>query len=77
MEFPKGAVHLIEKLRLGILQKEFTLREIYHGKHWYGLSNATEARKCVEYLIENKILNYKKIKTKGRPKVLYFLREKY
>jgi hypothetical protein len=49
---PQAANALIARVQSGIIKVPFTIREIYHGRHWKGLSNADEVKEVLEFLVE-------------------------
>jgi hypothetical protein len=46
----ESANALLEKLRQGILKNGFSIREIYHGRHWAHLENSEKALAAVKIL---------------------------
>lgn len=66
---PQAASNLISRIQSGVIKIPFTAREIYHGRHWTGLSNATEVKEVLEFLIEK---NYV-CETHGKTKTQYWV----
>ena len=62
---PKTAKALINHLRNGDVKEPFTIRDIYHGKHWSGLATAQQVEEVVEYLVERHYLASKVVKSGG------------
>jgi hypothetical protein len=73
---PKAANNLIERLRCGDIKEPFTARDVYHGKHWSGLSTPKQVEEVLEYLEEKNYLAGKAVKTPGRPTFKYWVNPK-
>lgn len=72
----KGAQDLIRRVRNEEIPNPFTVRDVYHGKHWTGLTDPEEVREVIELLIEKDCLLATPIKTGGRSTVKYWLHPK-
>jgi Protein of unknown function (DUF3987) len=70
---PKIAKELIKHLRKGDIEEPFTIRDIYHGKHWGGLGTAKQVQEVVDYLVEKHYLASKLVKSVGRPTEKYWV----
>jgi hypothetical protein len=70
---PKIAKELIKHLRKGDIEEPFTIRDIYHGKHWGGLETAKQVQEVVDYLVEKHYLASKLVKSVGRPTEKYWV----
>lgn len=76
---PKAASDLINRVRKGDIKAPFTVREIYHGKHWSGLSNPEEVKEVLEFLEDRHYVIGQQIKTTngnsmtGRPTKKYWV----
>jgi len=73
---PKAAKELIQKIKNGIIQEPFSVRDIYHGHHWSGLANSQDVEEVLEYLIEKNYLIGTLSKTTGRPSYKYWVNPK-
>jgi len=73
---PKTAADLIRRIQRNEVRVPFTARDIYHGRHWTGLSTADEADEVLEYLIEKNCLQSSTDQTKGRPIKKYWVHPK-
>jgi hypothetical protein len=54
----------------------FTARDVYHGKHWAGLSDPDEVEEVLKFLIEKHYLFERKVKTGGRSTIKYWVHPK-
>ena len=76
---PKAASDLINRIRKGDVKAPFTVRDVYHGKHWSGLSNAEEVKEVLEFLEDRHYVIGQQIKTTsgnsmtGRPTKKYWV----
>ncbi|WP_284452582.1 DUF3987 domain-containing protein [Parachlamydia acanthamoebae] len=69
----KAAKGLINHLRKGDVKEPFTIRDIYHGKHWSGLGTAKQVEEVVDYLVEKQYLARHLVKSGGgRPTEKYW-----
>ncbi|WP_059358614.1 DUF3987 domain-containing protein [Parachlamydia acanthamoebae] len=73
----KAAQDLVRRVRNEEIPNPFTARDVYHGKHWTGLTDPEEVREVIELLIEKDCLRATPIKTGGRSTVKYWLHEKF
>lgn len=72
----KAAQDLIRRLKNEEIPNPFTARDVYHGKHWTGLTDPEEVREVLNFLIEKDCLLETPIKTGGRSTVKYWLHTK-
>lgn len=72
----KAAQDLIRRVKNGEIPNPFTARDVYHGKHWSGLSNPEEVREVLDLLIEKDCLRTTPMKTGGRSTIKYWLHPK-
>ena len=72
----KAAQDLIRRVRNEEIPNPFTAREVYHGKHWTGLSDPEEVKDVVDLLIEKDCLRATPIKTGGRTTIKNWLHPK-
>ena len=72
----KAAQDLIRRVRNEEIPNPFTAREVYHGKHWTGLSDPEEVKDVVDLLIEKDCLRSTPIKTGGRTTIKNWLHPK-
>ncbi|MGE4574509.1 DUF3987 domain-containing protein [Parachlamydia sp.] len=70
---PKAATDLIRRIQRNEVQVPFTARDIYHGRHWSGLSNVNEVEEVLEYLIEKSCLQSSTVQTNGRSTKKYWV----
>jgi hypothetical protein len=69
---PQAANALIARIQSGIIKVPFTIREIYHGHHWKGLSNADEVKEVLEFLIEKNYVCEMSIEKRSRRTVIKY-----
>lgn len=72
----KAAQDLIRRVRNEEIPNPFTAREVYHGKHWTGLSDPEEVKDVIDLLIEKDCLLATPIKTGGRTTIKNWLHPK-
>jgi hypothetical protein len=73
---PKIANDLLRHIREGQLNEPFSARDVYHGKHWSGLTNTEEVEEVLEYLVDKGWLASAIIKTNGRSSKKYWVHPK-
>ena len=64
---------LIDKVHTGKLPDGFTVREVYHSKHWRGIADSSQVQKACDYAEGKKWLIKKEISTGGRLADRYYL----
>lgn len=74
---PEVANRLLAHIRSGDLQPPFTARDIYHGKHWSGLTNQDEVEEVLSYLMDKNYLACEITRTVGRPSKKYCVHPKF
>lgn len=73
---PQAATNLIRRIQQKEVKIPFTARDVYHGRHWAGLSNADEVEEVLEYLIEKNCIKCSTLQTSGRPTKKYWVHPK-
>ncbi len=68
----ESARALLQKLKEGKLESEFTIKQIY-ASHWSNLSTSAQARAAVNILVDYGWITAREVKTEGAPKILYRL----
>jgi len=63
----EGARALLEKIRTRKVRDGSTIREVYFGKHWSGLTNSEEVAAAASVLEDYGWLRVETLKTGGRP----------
>lgn len=64
---------LLKRIRSGQVKEPFTARDIYHGKHWSGLSSPEEVQEVLDYLSERNYLMQQRVMTGGRTMMKYWV----
>lgn len=73
---PKAALELIRHIKKGDVSIPFSLRDIYYGHHWSGLSDAEEVKEVLDYLQDKNYVIAVTHKTGGRPNTKYWAHPK-
>lgn len=74
---PKAAKNLLNKIAEGKLQIPFSVRDVYYGNHWSGLSNSDQVNEVLNYLVEKNYLFAKQIQINGgKPTTKYWVNQK-
>ena len=69
---PKEAKDLINRIRDKEIKAPFTMRDVYHARHWSGLSTSAEVEEVLAYLVEKNYLASRLERTRGRPITKYW-----
>lgn len=64
---------LAQRIEAGDVVDGFTVREVYHGRHWSMLADASQVQLAVDELIELGWLRAELVNTPGRPKVVHHI----
>ena len=67
---------IIDKIREGKLKDGFTLRDVYHGKHWAGLSDAKQVQRVCDFGVAHGLLTKTTELTQGKPIERYHIANK-
>jgi len=73
----KAAQDLLQRLKNEEISNPFTARDVYHGKHWTGLSDKEEVDEVLDLLVEKHCLFAKQVKTGGRSTVKYWVHSNF
>lgn len=73
----KAAQDLLQRLKNEEISNPFTALDVYHGKHWTGLSDREEVGEVLDLLVEKHCLFAKQVKTGGRSTVKYWIHPKF
>ena len=58
---------IIDKIKEGKLKDGFTVREVYHGNHWAGLSDARQVQRVCDFGVGHELLRKTTESTQGEP----------
>lgn len=64
---------LLHRIRSGQLEEPFSVRDVYHGKHWSGLETSEKVQEALNYLCEYNYLMQQPVKTGGRSTMKYWV----
>lgn len=64
---------IIGKIKEGKLKDGFTIREVYHGNHWAGLSDAKQVQRVCDFGITHGLLRKVIEQTQGKPIERYYV----
>lgn len=67
---------IIHKIKEGKLKDGFTARDVYHGKHWAGLSDAKQVQRVCDFGIAHGLLRKTTEITQGKPVERYHIANK-
>jgi hypothetical protein len=67
---------ITDKIREGKLNDGFTVREVYHGKHWAGLSDAKQVQRVCDFGVAHELLTKTTELTQGKPIEKYHIANK-
>ena len=67
---------LVQRIKSGDVGDGFTLRDVYHGKHWSMLSTADEVKLAVRELLDLGWLRVEREATRGKPKEVHRINPK-
>jgi hypothetical protein len=73
---PKAAIELLRHIKGGDIVEPFSLRDVYYGHHWSGLTTSEEVEEVLDYLIDKGYLGCAMIRTNGRPTQKYWVHPK-
>lgn len=73
---PKTALQLLTHIKKGDLAIPFSVRDVYHGHHWSGLTNSAEVEEVLEYLCEKGYLASANLQANGHPTRKYWAHPK-
>ena len=73
---PTAAASLLEHVKADRVPQPFTVREVYNGHHWAGLSTSEQVREAVAELESAGYLRKSRIPTGGQPRVEFTLNPK-
>lgn len=69
----RPAQSLLRRIRSDQLQEPFSARDVYHSKHWSGLTSPEEVQEVLTYLCEHNYLMQQLVKTGGKPAIRYWV----
>jgi putative DNA primase/helicase len=58
---------LVQRIQQGDVADGFTVRDVYHGRHWSMLADAAQVQLAVDELVELSWLRIEEVPTSGRP----------
>lgn len=64
---------IIDKINEGKLKDGFAIREVYHGNHWSGLSDAKRVHRVCEFGVAHGLLRKVIEQTQGKPIERYYI----
>jgi len=64
---------LAQRIKAGEVVSGFTVRDVYHGRHWSMLADARQVQLAVDELVELGWLRAEPVSTCGRPKVIHHI----
>jgi hypothetical protein len=67
---------LVQRIQQGDVADGFTVRDVYHGRHWSMLADAAQVQLAVDELIELGWLRVEEVPTSGRPARLHRINPK-
>lgn len=70
---PDHIKKIIDKIREGKLKDGFTVRDVYHGKHWTGLSDARQVQHVCDFGVDHGLLRKVTESTQGKPIERYYI----
>lgn len=73
---PKVAIELLRHIKSGDIVEPFSVRDVYYGHHWSGLTTSDEVEEVLDYLIDKGCLGCAMIRTNGRPSQKYWVHPK-
>ena len=73
---PKAAMELLQHIKNGDIVEPFTVRDVYYGHHWSGLTTSHEVEEVLDYLVEKGYLGCAMVRTNGRPSQKYWVHPK-
>lgn len=73
---PKAAKELIKHIKGGDIVEPFSVRDVYYGHHWSGLTSSDEVEEVLDYLIDQGYLGSEMVRTNGRPSQKYWVHPK-
>lgn len=73
---PKAAMELLLHIKNGNIVEPFSVRDVYYGHHWSGLTASDEVEEVLDYLIDKGYLGCAMIRTNGRPSQKYWVHPK-
>lgn len=73
---PDAACRLIKLIQQKKLQIPFTVRDVYNGNHWAGLSTSDEVKEVLSFLSERNYVKEIEVQTRGRKTTKYWVHPK-
>jgi len=73
---PKAALELLQHIKEGDIMEPFSVRDVYYGHHWSGLTTSGEVEEVLDYLVDKGYLGCAMIRTNGRPSQKYWVHPK-
>lgn len=73
---PKAARELLKRIQAGDIIEPFSVRDVYYGHHWSGLSTVEEVEEVLDYLTEKGYVACTMLKTGGRSTKKYWVHPK-
>lgn len=73
---PKAAMELLRHIKNGDIAEPFSVRDVYYGHHWSGLTTSNEVEEVLDYLVDKGYLGCAMIRTNGRPSQKYWVHPK-
>lgn len=73
---PKAAMELLRHIKNGDITEPFSVRDVYHGHHWSGLTTSDEVEEVLDYLVDKGYLGCALVRTNGRPSQKYWVHPK-
>ena len=67
---------LVQRIQQGDVADGFTVRDVYHGRHWSMLADASQVQLAVDELVELGWLRVEEVPTLGRPAMLHRINPK-
>lgn len=72
----KASMDLINRIIKDEVKEPFTIRDIYFGKHWKGLTNPQQVEEVCSFLEERNYIKGRSVATGGRSTMKYWLNPK-
>jgi hypothetical protein len=73
---PKAAMELLRHIKCGDIAEPFSVRDVYYGHHWSGLTTTEEVEEVLDYLVDKKYSGCTMLRTNGRPSQKYWVHPK-
>lgn len=69
----QSAQNLLKRIKSSQVKNPFSARNVYHGKHWSGLTSPEEVLEVLNYLCEYNYLMAQPVKTGGKSTMKYWV----